>query len=117
MNQKIIENNKLIAEFMGVYPEEKSNGYWYHGVDLRSAGLPFYLGIMGNGTDNPPFYSNWDWLMPVIKKIREIINTELDISDFDEVRNYENNLNPYDYAIEQIYLSVMEFIKWYNQKQ
>lgn len=61
----LLEGNKLIAEFMGVIPD---NGF-YDGFKLYKAGLPFHYGAMGNGTHNPPFETSWDWLMPVIGKI------------------------------------------------
>ena len=63
------------------------------------------------------FNSSWDWLMPVVKKIREVINTELNFSDFDDQRGYDQRLNPYNYDIDSIYKGAVEFIKWYNENK
>ena len=45
-----MKDNKLIAEFMGVYSDE--NGYDYSKI--------------GNKGIN--YHTSWDWLMPVVKK-------------------------------------------------
>ena len=50
-----MEDNKLIAEFMGMkYSDERSfdNGEWTHSIKSLSK-----------------FQTSWDWLMPVVKKI------------------------------------------------
>ena len=50
-----MENNKLIAEFMGMkYSDERSfdNGEWTHSIKSLSK-----------------FQTSWAWLMPVVKKI------------------------------------------------
>jgi len=116
--EKILENNKLIAEFMGV--KESDELYKGHptfvGDHLRRAGLPFHS-IMGNCIDNPPFHSSWDWLMPVVKKIREVVNEKLSFADFDDHRGLEQRLNPYTYNIKSIHKGVVEFIKWYNENK
>ena len=49
------ENNKLIAEFMGMkYSDERSfnDGEWTHSVKSLSK-----------------FETSWDWLMPVVIKV------------------------------------------------
>jgi hypothetical protein len=48
------EANKLIAEFMGVYSEE--NGYDYTEIGNR--------GVC--------YHTSWDWLMPVITRVKNI---------------------------------------------
>jgi hypothetical protein len=50
-----MENNKLIAEFMGIrYAENrnshKSSDYYYEDIELE-------------------YHTSWDWLMPVMAKI------------------------------------------------
>lgn len=55
MMEEFIENNKLIAEFMG---GEFKNGRWWFGP----IGQP--------ETDTPPLYNeDWNWLMPVVDEI------------------------------------------------
>lgn len=94
------ENNKLIAEFMGVYSEE--NGYDYTKIGN--------LGVS--------YHRSWDWLMPVIHKIEsmgcEVVHRVGDcvVYKIDEQENYRciidiqgvNKLN-------SAYKAVVEFIK------
>ena len=108
------ENNKLIAEFMGVTP---NNNGWYDGLELQRIGLPFAFGAMGNGTSELKFNTSWDWLMPVLKKIDSYANEVMSIDDFDNYRdNYRMINSPTHYNIDCIYKQVVEFIKWYNNQ-
>lgn len=54
---KTIENNKLIAEFMGYQINYGFNkdGVLFHGVHVSA--------------DKLLYATNWDWLMPVVEKI------------------------------------------------
>lgn len=63
------------------------------------------------------YHYDWNCLMKVIKRIREVLNTELDFSDFDDHRGLEQRLNPYDYDIESIRKDVTIFIEWYNENK
>jgi len=98
------ENNKTIAEFMGDYNFEHTEG-----------GLP-----IGD------FSNSWDWLMPVVEKINNIL-------DDDDEFVYSVNIHPSKVTIyfyqrdvfvsnehgstmkEMLYLSVVEFIKQHNE--
>ena len=88
MKNNNIENNKLIAKFMGVYSEE--NGYDYTKIGN--------LGAM--------YDKSWDWLMPVIEKIQDLFvdNPELDYQLYDDIRFSV----PY---LDDTYNAVVEFIK------
>ena len=77
------DNNTLIAEFMGI-------DY----VDIDT-----YL----ETNKELPYHTSWDWLMPVVHKIKE---SDL---DFDVL---EIGL-----PIEDVYNAVVEFIKGYNDEQ
>jgi hypothetical protein len=75
--------------------------------------------------------SNWSWLMPVLKKIQSIYETDksfgvlIDIStthvrissgDFIcTIGKTDENWVPFD--ISNVYLAVVEFIKWYNENE
>lgn len=83
----------LIAEFMGY-------GHQLYLVESPETGE--YL--------RPKFHCSWDWLVPVIKKIGEVVDTN---HRWDEV-GISQNLNPYTYDIDSIYKAVIEFIKSYN---
>ena len=50
------ENNKLIAEFMGIIPNE--------------AGVYHVSEHKGYSLENLLYHTSWDWLMPVLKKMK-----------------------------------------------
>ena len=109
-----MNENKLIAEFIGVVFHDDENQYYdnnglYIGEELR-------------------YHTSWDWLMPVVEKIRSI-----KCYDKGDVFNYQfiihNNKVEYyadgytkkpskiflGYGKEAIYKAVVEFIKEYNK--
>ena len=102
------ENNKLIAEFMGMV---LSNIVSKEGKRWIKKGLfqPDYL------TSELQYNSSWDWLMPVVEKIR----------DSEEARLYRNGklltMNIFEAiqysGIEETYEAVVEFIKWHNEQK
>ena len=99
------KNNVLIACFMGMSPTNTGDWCDYEEV------LNFQL--RGNTYHELWFESSWDWLIPVLKKIREIVNRDLSINDFYENKGLEQRLNPYDYDIDSVYKGAVEFIKYY----
>jgi hypothetical protein len=124
-----MENNCLIAEFMG-WKKILNGDLYYH--------------------DNPPLWAtkqqgkfffdvSWDWLMPVVEKISKYYYEEF------KSNNGYKNITEYDYAyprtfamlnnsgkfmvrinrmtlhedeslIKATYEAVVEFIKWYNEQ-
>ena len=88
-----MENNKLIAEFMGMkYSDERSfdNGEWTHSIKSLSK-----------------FQTSWDWLMPVVQKC-------FDTQQPEEGQHYFINESLLTMKIEVVYDRVVEFIKTYN---
>ena len=86
------ENNKLLAEFMGMkYSDERSfnDGEWTHSVKSLSK-----------------FETSWDWLMPVVIKVGGNAN----------LLGAMRNLRPYGVlrTIEDTHQAVVEFIKIHN---
>jgi hypothetical protein len=109
---EIIQNNKLIAEFIGM---QNTNIGWYDNNEV--------LTIKDNNTfDELLFHSSWDWLMPVVRKIVDLCindgvegNFKEDWTLF-ESEQYTSILNTVSLAIiEDSYKVVVEFIKWYNE--
>ena len=115
---KTIENNKLIAEFMGLNLHQ---GVW------RKSTLATERKICKE--DALKYHEDWNWLMVVVEKIESLeifdrmgrfnINTK----NFDE--NYTSFITDKDEdfiqcegdtKIEAVYNAVVEFIKWYNNK-
>ena len=116
MEQTIIEDSRLIAEYIGGRQEE-------HG-DYEMYGI---IESIDDGPDEKHFFlpsemlflSSWDWLMPVVEKIENVLNGEVSviISEASCGINYcaiysvsvESNTK-----IEAIWLACVNFIAWYN---
>jgi len=114
------KGNELIAAFMGLHYHKSG---W---VDISH--------IDGNYECTELKYSYaWDWLMPVIEKIenkwidgaKSICKIEGDkvqiyhivgYNNTDFATNYGYNGEKYD-KITKVFLSVVDFVKWYNQKE
>ncbi len=90
-----MENNILIAEFMGMsYGEkrkwDKKKG-WTHTVHSLDQ-----------------FQTSWNWLMPVVGKISEVAAGGI-------TYDVQNTLLVAD--IEKTYDAIVFFIKWYNERR
>jgi hypothetical protein len=88
-----MENNKLIAEFMGF--QETSIG-WYDADEC--------LHEKDNTFDTLRFDVDWNWLMPVVERIEQVIQG---------VPQQMLHLSLYS-TIDEVYQAVVGFIKWYN---
>ncbi len=114
------DNNKLIAEFMGL-PKVPCNigtedGHFNEGYKHPKVDVP----IIPSGMQ---YKYSWDWLMPVVEKIEKLgysydrINADV----FINTQEGKNIIpNPMDYntmtMLEKTYQVVVEYIKWYNNK-
>ena len=87
-----MNNNKLIAEFMG-YPKIAND------EDKRD-----YL------EDCVKYHTSWDWLMPVVQKC-------FDTQQPSEGQHYFINESLLTMDIEVVYDRVVEFIKEYNDER
>ena len=104
-----MNNNKLIAEFMGAKPLVLggSTEYEMYGVlDCIEDGVDekhYYI------DDEMRFHESWDWLMPVHKKCMFTPN----FSGDDQLRTLLIDA-VIDADINRLYDAVVEFIKEYN---
>ena len=109
--KNIVENNKLIAEFLGYsqpHPDYPNTTYWY-----KKDCQPLTILL---------FHSDWNWLMEVVEKIErlgyvfEIKITGCRINQIENgsiiVLRWEEDKT----KIEAVYNACLEFIKWYNEQ-
>lgn len=108
----VLSYNKLIAEFMEVVP--KLSDIYYlpeFGNYLYSYGNIEYVDCFR--ANSLQYHSSWNWIMPVWKKISmlekldEYCNESVFHSEF--VEDFIN------VDIENLFLHIVEFIKWYNK--
>ena len=91
----IMEDNKLIAEFMGYSPV---SGVYVSRKD------EFHI-------DEMQYDISWDWLMPVVEKIKRTdLNANMVMEGVDEL------IDGFDTDIETTYKLVVEFIKQLNKE-
>jgi hypothetical protein len=95
-----MENNKLIAEFMGM--QDTPIG-WYDNEEA----FPNLLRTEGNTFDNLLFHTSWDWLMPVVEKCMQ---TGDNTDEWDDLYNALSTVNK-----TNLHQAVVEFIKQYNK--
>jgi hypothetical protein len=100
-----MNDNKLIAEFMGVNPTilgDEITYEMYGAIDCIEDGVDeqhFFL------EEQLLFHTSWDWLMPVVQKCYKIDDEE----GFDNLVDAVSTLD-----IDGTYNAVVEFIKTYN---
>ena len=114
---KTLENNKLIAEFMGIY--FKNNEYQIDNENLRWMVISANSWLNDLEEQDFDFHSSWDWLMPVVEKIEslgyriEIVKhiCRIYLSNKETIIISENIPK-----VEAVYNACVEFIKWYNNQ-
>lgn len=133
VQKEIIEDNKLIAEFMGWSSHPKLENCSINRNKNRI--LPFWVSYnMEIPNDEFKYHSSWDWLMPVVEKIESLnFKTVLATSELTCYKYYMNIItgigivketidNPSklmcksNSKIECVWSTVVEFIKWYNKQ-
>lgn len=116
-NEEIINGNKLILKFI---PRSGSQG---SSSDYGDKIPDVYLRKL-------KYHSSWDWLMPVVKKIEQYqYADEAPVGedyapDFAYMRTFHSNMSRINSCtlfeaetqIEATWMSVVNFIKWYNQQ-
>lgn len=126
---EILEGNKLIIDFMVYYDSGTTDNH------LNSV---YRINILGSNTfhtiETIPLHKSWDFLMPVVEKINKlIIDTKkstigegiiiqydcvyLYYKTYRSTRIVGNGNNRFKDIKEAIFITVVEFIKWYNNEQ
>ena len=127
--KNIIENNKLIAEFMGVFDKILSTGNIHSWSDA-----PFYYTtedtrekVIKNISKYSKYSKDWNWLMKVVEKIESIEDCVYQVDILQEgckilkrccllIDKRVGKLEPDTTKIKSVYLACVEFIKWYNEQ-
>ena len=128
--KNIIENNKLIAEFMGVFDKILSTGNIHSWSDA-----PFYYTtedtrekVIKNISKYSKYSKDWNWLMQVVEKIESIEDGIYQVDILQEgckilkkcsllIDKTVSKLEPDTTKIKSVYLACVEFIKWYNENK
>lgn len=113
------ENNKLIAEFMGVKFKDDEQ-YIKDLKEMKAEGIYYEQGYMASDLN---YNSSWDWLMLVVEKINEthevlIGRISINISEILDRDNPIVSIVCGNVSKKQeiTYEAVVQFIKWYNEK-
>jgi hypothetical protein len=93
-----MQDNKLIAEFMGV-PQGKHTHFMVEPFALES-----YADV-----DDLKYDASWDWLMPVLKKIKLQIHPN-------NMGMWRKVTQPIGYDIHEVHQEAVEFIKRYSNE-
>ncbi len=96
-----MQENKLIAEFMGLECEEER---------FPKEGNLYWIGGDWVNTWNMKYHTSWDWLMPVAEKC-------LTTDEPSDGQHYFINDALLTCNIEVVYDRVVEFIKEYNENE
>ena len=105
------ENNKMIAEFMGIVYPKLDNVIVIDNVVIKE--------------DDLQYHKSWDWLMPVVEKIESlsIVSFEKNLQeegDYQCLFTKGNDILICHYAdtsVEATYKAVVEFINQYNKNK
>jgi hypothetical protein len=125
---RTIDNNKLIAEFMG-YPKKQINKGVARLEENKYVWGQTYYYINGDyhKEDYLLFHLDWNWLMKVVDKIESFednnrcakynINIEQSFVEIID-KNTDDTIveTDADTKIEATYNAVIEFIKYYNNE-
>ena len=92
------EKNKLIAEFMGIWPNNE-------GVYHISKHKAYHV-------ENLSYHKSWNWLIPVVEKIKDEVYNGIILEKVDEI----DNVLTCDLRKENLYKAVVEFINHHNKQ-
>jgi hypothetical protein len=122
----LVSGSAIIADFMGVKEKEstfesygKPKLFWYSGyLGYRTPAFSVHGKSLEHLLNENKFLHSWDWLLPVYRKIRDIIN---DRAKLDKHTRTKGDLLELDAQmaicavdIQKAFDSIVAFIKWYN---
>ena len=124
-SEEILDGNKLIAEFMGavthktapviISPYIKNDEVWYGDNTIPNEQRESSFRI-----SELKYHSSWDWLMPVVEKIENVLDGDVSISIKDDSCNINSNyygISVEGYTkIESVWIACVKFITCYNLK-
>lgn len=106
------KNNILIVDFMG-WEKEKTDSTCEYPYRYK---VPYLSDIAFGGTSyvqNLKFHLSWDWLMPVVDKIAPLLIYPTGTSnEYTRLSMVVMSCN-----INLVYKTVVELIKWHNEKK
>lgn len=112
----IVNNNRLIAVFMNLKQDENGLFYTNHTSEIATCWPCWY------SAEDLNYNNSFDWLMPVFNRISTINEYKYNFKLSRQwCELYENNYNKLFEnsgvsTLEALYLTVVEFINWYNEK-
>lgn len=119
----VLTGNKIIAYFMGCYGDTHYVG---DKPVLRYGFRETHITERWNENkfcDNTPYHSDWDWLMPVVEKIKSLgffyKLTEWQFfickySDYSGVISYDSKTDIDEPEIDRVFKTVVRFVTWNN---
>jgi len=139
----IAEMNRAICEFMGweyvrvgyfdskdgdiEYDESKwqvDNEHWMDKVGMENVGY-YIVNVKENKWhqwDDVKYHSSWDWLMPVGKRIRDLLGDMLSkrpphTACMGDVIEVDITCALHEYDIKKVHEAIYVFIQWLNKQQ
>lgn len=104
--------------FRAIFPKDYLTNNDFKYIAIEISGYPSFV------LDRElKYHESWDWLMPVYIKINKLIQNK---SNYDFKFGYEvdklhlnmwNILESENCNINDFYITIVEFVKWYNEKR
>ena len=118
-----LENNKLIAEFMGLIVLKEKEIISWEDLNITTHSI----------SEFQRYHAEWNWLMPVVEKIESLnitplygkewirfsVNIEYDFCKIEHLKITGSKIiaistSECNSKLQATYKAVIEFIKWYN---